>query len=332
MAEKPPKKTEQPKKDEKQPADERKTMHVLTDGGIGKLAAKHGIDLVVVEEPSRNQPTSEVAALQDALKRETARADDEYKRVEGALVRATKAEREAQEWQSLAGQMEKELDTLKKAAPVLAGLPTSGWASAAAKALVEHVPADERLLLLGDLLALLAPHAGETGANEGAADTLTRKLGEAQANKVREESLVKECTQERKRADDAEQAHAKLQAAMVARRAPDAGWIMARDSIAGYLSDAGKDVASFGVVRGVEALVQEVRGFRAMLSPAPMVAVAVRDDSTKDLAERYSVGVLEWDGKAVKFDLLEGPARPWADLVRVMNHAVATRLVPPTFR
>lgn len=350
MAEKPPKKTEQTKKDEKQPA-----MPTLGRTGFeayGAHPGPHGawktfdgraIPSWTSLQAGKNDDGSpntggpltcerwEVAAqavigadkarcqvLQDALKRETARADA--------------ADREAKEWQSLAGQMEKDLDALRAAPPTPAELPASGWSSERARELVRAVSVVDQPYLLGDLLELLAPHVGETGANEGAADTLRRVLKEraehAFAHGVMSVALDEMTKSAERFKADAE----KLQAAMVARRAPDADAELRMAALIQALGPASAVHQGLVVHALAARVVDEWRDLRDLLPKRPMVAVAVRDDSTKEIAERYSVGVLEWDGKAVKFDLLEGPARPWADLVRTMNHAVATRLVPPTFR
>lgn len=293
----------------------------------------------------QTSPDAQLSALKDALQREKQRADA--------------ADREAKEWQSLAGQMqedskiqretfqsaqaklEQELEQARRRIGVLEArgdvFPSGGWSSPLAQRLVEQVAPDARLLLLGDLLAFLAPHVGETGVKETAADTLRRKLEHiGVVQRARQEMADLADALGKQRADLEQQLYT-LQAAMVTERSPDAEHSKLLEQVAEILDNAhrlrgGEKNEAFDIVSVARVLVSEWHGLRELLSKQPMVAVAVRDDSTKALAERYSVGVLEWDGKAVRFDLLEGPARPWSDLIRVMTHAVATRLVPPTFR
>lgn len=309
----------------------------------------------------------DIAALQDSLKRETARADA--------------AEREAKEWATLAGEVKQTDEAAKQSAAFRADLvaldelargtnpnlpittehgqhllksiqellrvidvlreqaledapPESGWSSPRAKELVEAVAPNERPLLLGDLLALLAPHVGETGANETAADVLRRKMKDLSdttwalgAERNGGALLLKEYEATLAKAET-------LQAAMVARRSAIAEAHAEAQSIAATLSANGFPPVTdtTEVMAQFHAVMKEWNGLRAMLSQQPMVAVVVRDDSTPSLAERYALGVLEWDGKRLNFEMLEGPARPWSELVRLMKHTVDTRLVPPTFR
>jgi hypothetical protein len=58
---------------EPQETESRKTMHVLTDGGIGNLAAKNGIDLVVVPEspPATPRTLQDHAAAIDSIPNST---------------------------------------------------------------------------------------------------------------------------------------------------------------------------------------------------------------------------------------------------------------------
>lgn len=210
--------------------------------------------------------------------------------------------------------------------------PESGWSSPRAKELVAMVAPDVRLLLLGDLLAELAPLAGETGVNESAQDVLKRVMEAAKGNALREAALIQECHETRKRAAAAEARESVLQAAMVARRSPSAEGEMRLALVIQALGPASA-VHEGMTTHGLAArVVDEWLVLRELLGKQPMTAVAVRDDSTPNLAERYALGVLRWDGKRLVFDMIEGPSKPWADLVRPMRHAVDTQLVPPTFR
>jgi hypothetical protein len=289
-----------------------------------------------------------MAALQDALTRETQRADDEGARAEALKEDDVRAQKVAHQLsdralhaEQFAADLIKERDALKVRVSVLESAAESppvaveGWASERAKELVGRVAPHDRELLLGDLLALLAPHAGETGVNETAADVLRRLVLEhersGEANQRLGESLFRA-------GQDLEAANGTiggLQAALVARRAPDAGAGELLRRIYNAIVDSGPVESVAGaqdLVSGMfPRIITEWRGLRGFLSPQPLAAVAVRDDSTETLAERYSLILMEWDGKHLSPTVLE-EARPWADLVRLLQHTVSTRLVPPTFR
>lgn len=213
--------------------------------------------------------------------------------------------------------------------------PSFGWSSKRAEDLVKAVPAAERELLLGDLLAQLAPHSGQTGENETATDTLQRLLRHLEANREHSESMTKIAREVNEENFRLKASLERAQNAMVARRAPDASSGATLERISAVIAEnaPGHDGVSFvSVEDAVRKVVAEWKGLRAMLSPHPMRAVAVRDDSTPALAERYALMFVEWDGKRLNLEMLEGPSTPWMDLVRPMNHAVSTRLVPPAFR
>jgi hypothetical protein len=219
-------------------------------------------------------------------------------------------------------------------------LPAKGWSSPRARELVEAVQAqpglrasDVRALLLGDLLVQLAPHVGETGQNETATDTLRRIIEEGRRNAAREESLVAECQQERERANTLEEKHAKLQAALTARRsAINEAHAQAREVAETLQREGLPVVASTDEAMGqFHRIVQEWKGLRGFLSAAPLVAVAVRDDSTKEVRERYTVLLLEWDGKQVAVSTFDA-GMPWQDVAPRMRGLVETRLVPEPHR
>lgn len=221
--------------------------------------------------------------------------------------------------------------------PVEAAKPAPGWISKRAEELVKAVPAAERELLLGDLLAQLAPLVGETGANETAADALRHIISDLALHKQGLERTYENLQTRERQLTDAHDKIEKLKGAMVARRSPDAGAGSVIEAFAsdfqrlGFKIPVGSEAAA-AVLGTNRAIIAEWLGLRALLSSQPMRAVAVRDDSTPALAERYALMYVEWDGKRLNLEMLEGPSSPWMDLVRPMNHAVSTRLVPPAFR
>lgn len=216
--------------------------------------------------------------------------------------------------------------------------PVSGWSSPRAKELVEKVPTNQRELLLGDLLADLAFLAGETGKNETAQDVLSRRVHEAAKLRQELEDLQKkyDVLAQHHRAE--REQVLELQAAMVAKRSPDAGAGATLEQIGGILAGAAGALDGPGILHPsdlpalLERMLREWLGLRELLGKTPMTAVAVRDDSTPALAERYALMVLRWDGAKLDFEMVDGPARPWVDLARPMRHAVDTKLVPSTFR
>jgi hypothetical protein len=288
-----------------------------------------------------------MAALQDALTRETQRADDEGARAEALKEDDVRAQKVAHQLsdralraEQLAADLTEERDALKVRVSVLESAAESppvaveGWASDRAKELVGRVAPQERDLLLGDLLVLLSIHAGEDGANETATDVLSRKVTEAAMVRLELENLTKSYTNliEREKWKDRE--NTSLRGALVARRAPDATAGVVLDQICAAMGDAAREPGVTGpqdTLGLTHRIIREWKGLRGFLSPRPLAAVAVRDDSTEALAERYSLLLMEWDGKHLSPTVLE-EERPWADLVRLLQHTVSTRLVPPTFR
>lgn len=276
-----------------------------------------------------------LSALDEELKLHKSILEEMQKDRDAALEKRNAAVRMAES--ALAGkdkeiaELEAELDKLTT--PSM--LPESGWSSPRARELVQAVSVVDQPYLLGDMLAMLAPHAGETGSNETATDTLGRVLVERGRNLSREESLVKECKQERSRADAAEQRVATLQAALVARRAPDAtsGTVLAdveralTPVLSTHWPSGTRPLASEAVSRVVE----EWKGLRAFFSDKPLVALAVKDESTSAVADRFSLLLLEWDGKRLSPTALE-TVRPWGDIHPRLQHMLNTRLVPKPFR
>ena len=211
------------------------------------------------------------------------------------------------------------------------------WSSPRARELVEMMAPDQRLLVLGDLLADLALFAGEAGVKESAQDVLKRRVFEASKLRLELDALKESYTNLINREASKDREISALKAAMVTQRSPRAGAESVLDKLAATLQRLGWKIgvgqeAAGHVYDAVTSVLSEVQGFRGLLGKQPMTAVVVRDDSTPSLAERYALGVMRWDGKQLHFEMLEGPARPWADLVRPMRHAVDTQLVPRTFR
>lgn len=209
-------------------------------------------------------------------------------------------------------------------------LPLNGWASDTALQLVQAVPTHERVLLLGDLLAQLLPHAGEQGQNETASDVLKRKLAELKA----EEDLSARTRNAARELE--EQVHAqaermvKIQSAIVARRAPDAEAGGAVSRICDMLRQ--RDLDTKDIVQSVARALQERDGLRLFFSESPLTAVAVRDDGHKGpVRERYSLLVLSWDGKAVQTQVVEG-TRPWGDISPYLGQTVLKNLIPAAYR
>lgn len=219
-------------------------------------------------------------------------------------------------------------------------LPANGWASATARQLVEAVgpqpglrASDVRALLLGDLLAQLLPHTGETGQNETASDVLKRLLVEVvtltDLTVPRLEGQVHELEAARNAISER---MVKIQSAMVARRAPDAESAMHMALVVQALGPASPFFPG-STTHGLAAkVVDEWKSLRAFFSEAPLVAVAVRDDGAKGpVRERFSLLVLSWDGKSVKTQVVEG-TRPWGDISPYLDSAVRKHLIPDAYR
>lgn len=234
----------------------------------------------------------------------------------------------------------KERDNLKAALERLdaatkgAIMPDDGWSSERARDLTDRVPPEQRPLLLGDLLAMLAPHAGETGQQESAADVLRRLVAEVGVLRAAVANAQNAVGVVEARAAQAEAEVVRLQNAMVAQRSPHALVEIAMDQIADTLQPVAEAIGLQKMPHTLvlSQLIREWVGLRELLGKQPMVALAVRDDGTEKLAERYSLLLMEWDGKSLSPTVLEGPARPWSDLINAMERAVQTRLVPIPFR
>lgn len=211
-------------------------------------------------------------------------------------------------------------------------MPESGWSSPRARELVEAVPEKDRNLLLGDLLAMLAPHAGETGANETATDTLTRLLRHLDANREHSEAMTKMAREVNEENYRLRGALDKAQSALVARRAPDALGTVTIGHMTSTLTEAGLNPSGDGgVVATMKRVLSEWQGLRAFFSDKPLVALAVKDESTPAVADRFSLLLLEWDGKRLSPTALE-TVRPWGDIHPRLQHMLNTRLVPKPFR
>ena len=214
-------------------------------------------------------------------------------------------------------------------------MPASGWSSEGARALVMEVPPGDREQLLGDLLVLLRPFVGETGANEGAADVLRRKLAELEAAQHARKESEAYAASLHKQCDAYEGQIQNLRSAMVARRAPGAGdgptiegiWASIRAAApADWIDPMPQEIGFI-----VRAMASEWHGMRSFLSAQPLVAVALRDDSTASLKERYSLLLLEWNGKALDVTAVE-QLMPWGDIQPRLRHLINTRLIPADFR
>lgn len=212
-------------------------------------------------------------------------------------------------------------------------LPLNGWSSDTARRLVEAVPPQERVLLLGDLLAQLLPHTGETGQNETASDVLKRLMEQLrnlehalEAERRGGELVVREHRAMGERL-------ATVQSAMVSRRAPDAVAGATLEGLASMLARVGRAPANDKhLLQEVDTIVSEWRGLRAFFSEAPFTAVSVRDDGANGpVRERYSLLVLSWDGKAVKTQVVEG-TRPWGDISPYLDRTVRLHLIPGAYR
>jgi hypothetical protein len=331
-----------------EPSTDEQVQKLRSELAATKEREELAVRLAEDADKHRTEAMAQVAALQDALTRETQRADDEGARAEALKEDDVRAQKVAHQLsdralhaEQFAADLIEERDALKVRVSVLESAAESppfaveGGASDRAKELVGRVAPHERELLLGDLLVLLSIHAGEEGANETATDVLRRKVTEAAMVRLELENLTKSYTNliEREKWKDRE--NTSLRGALVARRAPDAGAGELLRRIYNAIVDSGPVESVSGaqdLVSGMfPRIITEWRGLRGFLSPQPMVAVAVRDDSTEALAERYSLLLMEWDGKHLSPTVLE-ETRPWADLVRLLQHTVSTRLVPPTFR
>lgn len=214
-------------------------------------------------------------------------------------------------------------------------MPESGWSSPRAWELVAAVPAEQRALLLGDLLVQLAPHAGETGANETASDVLRRKLADLEVSQNALKTAQAGALLTTSRNEHLTSQVARLQAAMVARRAPDAvAEVMLgqfQQLLEGPAVLLGHPASEFPMALVLEQVISEWRGLRGFLSAQPLVAVAVRDDSTPELSERYALLLLEWSGKALAVSTVERRL-PWGDIAPRMRSIISTRLIPAPFR
>lgn len=212
-------------------------------------------------------------------------------------------------------------------------VPAEGWASERAKVLVLGVPPGDRDFLLGDLLTRLVEFTGERGDNEGAVEVLTRKMKElalATETLTRRDTRLSELTDALNRRDAQIE---KLQGAMVARRAPDDGLASEHARVLAVMDGA---IPLRYPVRGapsevLKTVLQEWAALRTFFSAHPLVALAVKDESTREVEDRFTLLLLEWDGKTLSPTVVE-ERMPWGDLQARMRHLVDTRLVPAHFR
>jgi hypothetical protein len=293
-------------KGEKQTLEGNPTLGLAVGGIAGP--APDGLLTPSNEEIARLR--AELSAVRDALQREKQRADAHDKeRNEAAL----------------------QVETLKK--QLLGSTADAPMGSARAAELVLLVPPQDRMPLLGDLLEMLMPFAGETGANESAADALRRKLAsDAESQEV--EHQLREALRYAEQHRDAAMKRAEtIQAAMVARRATWAASGPKLLEMVRILRESGYTCNDDGmeVLTIFQQIVMEWRGLRGFLSPLPLVAVAVQDESTPELKERYTLLLLEWDGKKLSTTTVERRAS-WRDVRPRLDAVLATRLIPPTFR
>ena len=200
--------------------------------------------------------------------------------------------------------------------------------------LADQVPAEDRMGILDDLLAQLQPYTAETGANETASDVLKRIINDWEALEIRNhqnaEAHQRFQAELTKMADD----NRRLRDAMVARRAPDAQAGAAleaiRATVGAHLPD-GKPPAPHEVSGKVTELLAEKKKLEEFFSEKPMTALGVRDDSTPELKERYSVLLVEWDGRKSSTSVLE-EKKPWGDLKALTQSTLDQRVVPAPFR
>jgi hypothetical protein len=204
-------------------------------------------------------------------------------------------------------------------------LPEKGWSTREARASVEAIPQNDRLLTLGDLLAQLQPYAGEAGANETASDILRRKLEELTTAQAQLRDRADAQRQQAELIETLQSERDVARRALTSRRAPDAEAGAQLSSIRAALGHPSDPVGT------VQALHQEVVGLRSVFGSAPMSAVAVRDNSDDRVRERYSVLTLSWDGRQATTKVADGPL-PWGDLTRTLEHAIRNHLVPQPFR
>lgn len=337
MSKKDHQKHEQPKKDDKQPVEATASDSMGSEARIQQLAAE--------VERLRGELSHVRSQAQADLQRDIDRAREDAVAFRKDLVALDEMARggPGKDMPVTTEMGQRLLKSIQELLRVIAmrreqaladATPETAWASPRARELVEMMAPDVRLPVLGDLLADLARLAGETGAKESAQDVLRRKLRATTSLESRAKSLEAECVELRSRAETAEKLVGSLQAAMVTERNPDAVTGRVFEQICAAMTEAaGGDGPGPKDMLGItHQVIREWRGLREFLSPQPMVAVAVRDDSTPALKERYSLILLEWNGRHLSPTVLEGPARPFSEIVRPMRHAVDTRLVPETAR
>jgi Skp family chaperone for outer membrane proteins len=292
-------------KGEKQTLEGNPTLGLAAGGIAGP--APDGLLAPSDEEIARLR--ADLAAVRDALQREKQRADAHDKeRNEAAL----------------------QVEALKKQL-LGAAADAAPMSSPRAAELVLLVPPQDRMPLLGDLLEMLMPFAGETGANESAADALRRKLAsDAESQEV--EHQLREALRYAEQHRDAAMKRAEtIQAAMVARRATDADGELRLAEVIQALGPASALLPGLTTHALAAQVVREWQGLRGFLSPLPLVAVAVQDESTQELKERYTLLLLEWDGRKLSTTAVERRAS-WRDVRPRLDTVLATRLIPPTFR
>jgi hypothetical protein len=296
-------------------------------------------------------------SLEAELAKTRARADDEYRRAEEAMLGVVdlrivaKAARHGGPPEGFEPKTQNGKEALaevvllgsiakgqREQAQDAARLPEVGWSSTIARQLVETLPAKDRALLLGDLLSQLHPHTGEQGQNETATDVLRRIVAEVDMLRGALAKAKEAMDVDAMRMSSMSERMVKIQSAMVARRAPDAEAGAVIETLGRLLAGASTTMGRIGILTPsglaeiAEAVLAEWRGLRAFLSEAPLVAVAVRDDGAKGpVRERFSLLVLKWDGKAVSTKVIEG-TRPWGDIAPYIQETVLKHLVPPQFR
>lgn len=193
-----------------------------------------------------------------------------------------------------------------------APLPVSGWSSERSRELVRAVSVVDQPYLLGDLLVLLAPLAGQTGANEGAADVLSRLISERSEweTKAKKNGELLNAAQANITliTRDVE----RLQGALVARRTNDGSGEMVR-AIVEKLGAHMEGITVQSLMGGLERVFLEWSQLRRVFGPSapPFRALLLQDVSSKEMKNRFTLLCLEGaeDG-ALHFDEKVAQA-PW---------------------
>lgn len=209
--------------------------------------------------------------------------------------------------------------------PVAAPTPTT---------LVDAVPGDDRLQLLGELLCALRPFAREATNDETAEETLHRLTDEVKRLRGQVSALGTLVQEAGAREEKARAEAERLLTAMSCRRSPETSLVARVESLRAALESAGIPVEPGAEVEVVSAVLSERAALREVFANTakPSRLVVLRDDSSGGVKERYTLLAGEVkEGRLSLKPLEAGPNSSWIDLRPAMETRVVPFLTPVAF-